>query len=469
MQVSQKGLVAQPRIENGARIADACVRFGFCTSVCPTYVLDGDENDSPRGRIALIKAMLASGMAPERRTVTHVDRCLTCLSCATTCAAGVDYRRLVDTAREYIEAWKARPLGERAYRRTLVRVLRSPRLLRMAMVLARPFNGWLARLPGRAGALGRIARAPGTKAFARRGAGNADQAQAGGRPPTRSVALLDGCVQSMLGAEINAAARRVLLRAGVRVVESPQAIRNTCCGALALHMGYRATARREAARYVDCWAEMLDAGEIDAVVLTTSGCGSVVRGYGDLFADDPLRHARASAVAEASIDVSELLAQHELSAAGSAHLGARAVYHDACSLRHGQRVVRPPRSVLAKLGYTVAEVPEAHLCCGSAGTYNLLQPAIADRLGERKAGNIVATAPDVIVSGNLGCLVQISRFTTVPVAHLAQLVDWATGGPPPRGLEDFCPRTGAITESPTGSDSGPVIAAEQEPADLALW
>lgn len=460
--------ISLPRIEAAAKVAESCVHFGFCTSVCPTYVLDGNENDSPRGRITLIKAMLESGRAPDPATVTHVDRCLSCLACVTTCAAGVDYRQLIDTAREYIEAWRVRPVGERLYRKLLTRVLSSARLLRTAMTLSRPFHGWLASLPGRAGALGRIAQAPGARAFVRRVEPSAEASHAGTRVPTRAVALLDGCVQSVLGAEINVVTRRVLTRAGVRVVEAPPTIREACCGALSLHLGDRASAVVQAAARVDHWASLLDTGAIDAVVITTSGCGSVVRHYDELFADDPLRLSRAQAVAKASMDVSELLEGLELRAT-DAHLGARTAYHDACSLRHGQRITRPPRKVLGALGYVVADVPEAHLCCGSAGTYNLLQPAIADRLGQRKAANITATRPDVIVAGNLGCLVQISRFTATPVAHLVQLVDWATGGPAPCGLEAFRPRATPAIEPSAGQASVSEACVANESTDIAFW
>ena len=440
------------RIEAARAVADSCEHYGFCTAVCPTYVLDGEENDSPRGRIALMKAMLDHQARPDPATMLHMDRCLSCLSCATTCAAGVDYRQLADTAREYIEASGARPLPDRLYRWTLKTVLTSPRLLRAAVAASAPLKRQLARLPGRAGALGRLAGAPGASAFRERRSGSAEPqpAQSGGR----AVALLDGCVQSVLGAEINAATRRVLARAGVRVAEAPPELRSACCGAMHLHTGDRQGAERRAARLVDHWAAQLASGAIDAIVLTTSGCGSVVRHYDELFDNDPPRKEKARAVVRASVDISVLLAGIDLPATGRG-AGARVAYHDACSLRHGQKLTRPPRKVLQGLGFEVCDIPEAHLCCGSAGVYNLLQPAIADRLGQRKAGNIAGTAPQVVVAGNLGCLVQISRFAETPVAHLVQLVDWAGGGPAPRGLEDFQPRPAA---APT--DDGPGLYAD---------
>ncbi|MGE4339346.1 MAG: heterodisulfide reductase-related iron-sulfur binding cluster [Pigmentiphaga sp.] len=525
------------RVETGKEIAGTCVQFGFCTSVCPTYVLDGQENDSPRGRIALIRTMLEQGGPPTPETVIHLDRCLSCLSCTTTCAAGVNYRELIDTARDYIEASGVRPWHERAWRAALARLLTSPRTLSLGMRMGRPWLSLLASRPGRLGAMARLGRAPALRALARRenltdlqsGIVQADDAEslaiesgtvpsgAGtGRPapapasapaatqgraglgsastppapyapsalstppaayapattfqPTQAdaatlhrVALLDGCAQSALGPEINDATRRLLTRLGVAIVAPPAARADACCGALPLHMGRRDQARDMAAYWVDAWGDLLDRQAIDAIVITTSGCGSVIRHYAELFdAGDP-RHARAQRVADNTLDISECIAKLA-PRPGDAHRGARVAYHDACSLKHGQKLTQPPRQVLRQLGFEVLEPGESHLCCGSAGTYNLLQPAIADRLGERKAANLDATRPDVIVAGNLGCLVQISRFTPVPIAHWVQLVEWATGGPAPVGLETFQPRA---VEPEAASGFAATPAGEPALADAA--
>ncbi|MCK9513241.1 MAG: heterodisulfide reductase-related iron-sulfur binding cluster [Pigmentiphaga sp.] len=503
------------RVEAGKEIAGTCVQFGFCTSVCPTYVLDGQENDSPRGRIALIRTMLEQGGPPTPETVIHLDRCLSCLSCTTTCAAGVNYRELIDTARDYIEASGVRPWHERAWRAALARLLTSPRALSLGMRMGRPWLSLFASRPGRLGAMARLGRAPALRALARResltdlqsdilqadgtesvtidsstvpsGAGTGHAATAPYAPsalstppaayaptttfqPThaatatlRRVALLDGCAQSALGPEINDATRRLLTRLGVAIVAPPAARAGACCGALPLHMGRRDQARDMAAYWVDVWGDLLDRRAIDAIIITTSGCGSVIRHYAELFdAGDP-RQARARRVADHTLDISECIARLALRP-GDAHRGARVAYHDACSLKHGQKLTQPPRQVLRRLGFEVLEPGESHLCCGSAGTYNLLQPAIADRLGERKAANLDATRPDVIVAGNLGCLVQISRFTPVPIAHWVQLVDWATGGPAPVGLETFQPRA-VEPEAASGLAAAP--AGEPALADAA--
>ncbi len=423
------------RIEAGQQIAGTCVQFGFCTSVCPTYVLDGEENDSPRGRIALIEKMLDDGGAPDPATVTHVDRCLSCLSCTTTCAAGVNYRELADTAREYIEASKVRPLPDRLWRALLMNLMLSPRLLAAAQRLSRPWLPRLARSRSRLGAMARVNQAPALQALR---APSTVEAAHPAAPVRSRVALLEGCVQSATGPEINHAAKRLLARLGVAVVPPPTRP-DACCGALPLHMGQRARARQLAIPLIEGWHRLLKQNEIDAIVITTSGCGSVIKQYAELFEPhEPMRQL-AEHVAQNTLDISEYIARLAPEAK-QAHLGARVAYHDACSLKHGQRITQPPRRVLQQLDFEVLEPGESHLCCGSAGTYNLLQPEIADRLGSRKANNLQATQPDVIVAGNLGCLVQVSRFTAVPVAHWVQLVDWATGGPAPVGLETFQPR-----------------------------
>ncbi|HEY0295419.1 MAG TPA: glycolate oxidase subunit GlcF [Bordetella sp.] len=461
------GYIPISRLDQGMKVADACVHYGFCTAVCPTYVLDGEENESPRGRIGLIKTMLASGKRPDPATVTHIDRCLSCLSCASTCAAGVEYRTLIDTAREYVEQSGVRPWPERLWRAGLSRMLTSPRLLRVMLRLGRPAGKATARLPGRFGALGRMAKAPGLDAVAHRPAALAqiDQPTA-----TRTVALLEGCVQSALGPEINQAARRIFARLGIGVADAPGALAGACCGALDLHMGQRERARRQAARWVMHWSELMAQGVIDRIVVTTSGCGSVIKHYPELFDDDDDLARRARQVAQACVDASEFLADADLPRQ-DAHLGARVAYHDSCSLKHGQNVTRQPRAVLRRLGFKVLDVPESHLCCGSAGTYNLLQPAIADRLGARKAANIAGLGADVMAAANLGCIVQISRFLGTPVAHWIQLVDWAGGGPAPLGLAGHVP----LRPEPEEPEAGPPAAetsgagADTAPDSNSFW
>lgn len=445
------------RQESVRAAAESCVHFGFCTAVCPTYVLDGEELDSPRGRIALAREMLDSNDAPSPAAVRHLDRCLSCLSCETTCAAGVSYHAIIDGAREHIEKAKVRPLTQRLLRTALARLLTTPTLLRPAAAMGRLLRGTLGRLGGPLGALASLSAAPALAALAPRTVA-APQPPAN---PTRRVALLDGCAQSVLGAEINASATRLLTRVGIEVVSVPGV---QCCGALELHMGRREAATRHMEQAVRSWSAALEAGHIDSIISTTSGCGSVIKRYEELLSDRPALSAQVRRVVEATQDITQIAAGLPLTATGAA-LRLAVAYHDSCSLKHGLKIERPPRRALGKLGIEVRDIAESHLCCGSAGTYNILEPAISDRLGQRKAAHASASQPDVIAAGNMGCLVQISRYTPVPVAHTVQLLDWATGGPPPRGLENFQPPpplaadapTPAATPVPTTAGSGDLL------------
>lgn len=458
-----KSIIATQRVQKGSEATKDCVHFGFCTAVCPTYVLDGEEKDSPRGRIALIKEMLEKGGKPTAETITHVDRCLSCLSCATTCAAGVDYRTIIDTGREYIEASGARSVSDRWTRRLLADVLTTPWLLRSLLRISGPLLPLASRLPGTVGALGRIAQAGGQRFVATSAAD--DLGPVPKTSSSRRVALLEGCAQSVIGTEINRATQRLLHRLGVDVVDC--GTDGQCCGAMNLHMGHASKAARQAAALVDAWGDKLASGEIDAIVTTTSGCGSVIRHYRELFEGDPQRQATAQRIEKACMDISEFLKDFDLPLSSS-HRGAKVAYHDSCSLKHGSGITREPRALLRRAGFVVADIAESHLCCGSAGTYNILQPSIAERLGKRKAGNIAATDPDVFTAANMGCLVQISMYMDKPGAHVAQLLDWATGGPPPAGLETFtAPAPSAeASRAPAVHEATPLPATET--SDL-LW
>lgn len=447
--------LAEPALAEADAVIRACVRHGFCPQTCPTYLLLGDENDSPRGRIDLARAMLEHGGAPDAATVRHIDQCLSCLSCETTCAARVEYRHLVDHARAHIETHYRRPWRERALRTLLATVLPRPRLFALALVLARAARPLAGLLPGRLGGLVRFAPprpraaqepplpAPAVPAVA----------------PTREVILLEGCVQRVLGAAINDATVRVLERHGVRV----HRLRETqCCGALTLHMGRTAAARASARRAIVAWERVLAAHPAcSAIVVNTSGCGTTLKDYGRLFAHDAAWAARAARIAELVRDVAEVL--NELPLAPRDDLPAVPVaYHDACSLQHGQRVTEAPRRVLRRLGFPLREVPERHFCCGSAGTYNLLQPGLAERLGERKAAHLAATAAPLFAAGNLGCLLQIGRYSERPGVHTVELADWATGGPLPAALSGL----------DLGAWPGPAAAptpATTVPGEINFW
>jgi glycolate oxidase iron-sulfur subunit len=415
------------------QVLRSCVHCGMCTATCPTFLLLGDELDSPRGRIYLIKDMLESGRDATPEVVRHVDRCLSCLSCMTTCPSGVNYMHLVDHARTHIERTYRRPWHDRLLRAVLAAVLPRPAMLRAALLgarLARPFAGLV---PGN-GALSlrlraMLALAPAVLPAAREGRGVRVHPAQGAR--RARMALLAGCAQQVLAPQINAATIRLLTRLGVEVVVPPAA---GCCGALTHHMGRHDAAMAAARANIAAWGQEIDGDGLDAVVVNTSGCGTTLKDYGFMFRAEPAPWpARAEAVASRAKDISEVLAGLGY-APTRPPPGLTVAYHAACSLQHGQRVTGEPKALLRLAGFTVTEPAEAHICCGSAGTYNLLQPAIADRLRARKLANLHATAPDLVAAGNIGCITQLAG-DGLPVVHTVELLDWMAGGPLPAALE----------------------------------
>jgi glycolate oxidase iron-sulfur subunit len=412
--------LADPATASSEGVIRKCVHCGFCTATCPTYVLLGDELDSPRGRIYLIKDMLENQRKPGPETVKHVDRCLSCLSCMTTCPSGVNYMHLVDHARAYIQENYRRPWHERAVRRVLAAVLPYPGRFRAALRLAklgRPFTPLLARVKPLAAMLAMAPR----QVPARAGAINATVPGAKGR-----VALLQGCAEPVLKPEYRAAAVRLLNRAGYDAVFAPG---EGCCGALVHHMGREGDSLDAARRNVDAWMREVDGEGLAAIVVTASGCGTTIKDYGFMLRNDPAYAGKAARVSALAKDISELLIDAELPRGNGR--GLTVAYHAACSLQHGQKVTEAPKRLLAAAGYAVRTPIEAHLCCGSAGTYNILQPEIAGQLGARKAANLARLEADVIATGNIGCAMQIARFGETPIVHTIELLDWATGGPAP--------------------------------------
>jgi glycolate oxidase iron-sulfur subunit len=421
--------LADPQVAASEKILRACVHCGFCTATCPTYVLLGDERDSPRGRIYLIKEMLEHDRPATPEVVTHIDRCLSCLACMTTCPSGVHYMHLVDHARDHIEATYRRPIADRLIRGVLARVMSDPTLFRWSVRLgrlAKPLAPLMAALGlPRLAALLRLT--PVTPLPPAVGSGRHVYPAEGAR--RGRVALLSGCVNAVLGGEINASAIRVLTRHGIEVVI---AAGEGCCGSLTHHMGREAEALASARADIDAWTREIEGEGIDAILTTVSGCGTTVKDYGFMLRTDPAYAAKAARVAGLAKDISEYLATLTLAAA--APRGIVVAYHSACSLQHGQKINREPKEVLCKLGFVVKDVTEGHLCCGSAGTYNILQPDLAQRLRERKIANIESVRPDVIAAGNIGCITQLASGTAIPIAHTVELIDWATGGPRPPGL-----------------------------------
>ena len=425
--------LADPHVAEAESILRKCVHCGFCTATCPTYVTLGNELDSPRGRIYLIKDMLENGRAADDEIVTHVDRCLSCLSCMTTCPSGVHYMHLVDHARAHIEKTYRRPLAQRLTRRLLAAVLPYPGRFRAALKLARlgrPFARLFDAVPALAPLAAMLRLAPGAVSSASpvsRPASHAAQGERRGR-----VAILTGCAQSVLEPGINEATVALLTRLGVEVVV-PRG--EGCCGALVHHMGRENDALTAARRNVDAWTRVAEEGALDAIVVTASGCGTTIKDYGFMLRLDPAYAEKAALVSALAKDVTEYLTTLDLPEPVR-RPGLTVAYHSACSLQHGQKVTRQPKELLVRAGFTVKEPLEPHLCCGSAGTYNILQGEIATTLRDRKVANIEALGADVVAAGNIGCITQIASGIGLPVVHTVRLIDWAYGGARPEGVPD---------------------------------
>jgi len=426
-------LLDDPDVQVSEEILRNCVHCGFCNATCPTYLLTGNELEGPRGRIYLIKSMLEGRIEPSRQTVAHIDHCLGCLACETTCPSSVAYRHLLEDARPRLDKMQPRAIGDRLLRLLLTHLLPYRHRFRLAMrmaglgklcgpLLPSRMRNLLAMAPARLPAPARIAR-PG-------------MSPAEGVARMR-VALLTGCVQQVLGPQINDASVRLLNRLGADVV-IPQQM--GCCGALTFHMGERNHSLGLMRHNIEVWHKEIIGDGLDAIVVNTSGCGAVVRDYDHIFRDDPAMADKARTVAERVRDISEVVADLGVSDVADALRVAegplRVAYHDACSLQHGQRVKEAPRALLGEVGFEVVEVAEGHICCGSAGTYNMLEPAMATQLGARKAAAVAKTEADVVAAGNIGCMEQIADGVTIPVVHTVELLDWATGGPPPQMLEN---------------------------------
>ncbi len=421
--------LADPALKESESILRTCVHCGFCLATCPTYVLLGDELDSPRGRIYLIKDMLENARAASATVVRHIDRCLSCLACMTTCPSSVHYMHLVDHARVHIERTYQRPAPERWLRRFLGAVLPRPRWFAAALAAARLVRPLAPLLPGRLADLAGLI--PGRGAGGRFAPGRVFAAVG---PKRMRVALLTGCVQQVLSPAINEATVRLLTRLGCEVVIARG---SGCCGALPHHLGQEEAALGWVRRNVAAWTREIEGAGLDAIVINASGCGTMVKDYGYLVRGEASQAAPAARVTALARDVTELVAELPLADhadPSDAANGLTVAYQSACSLQHGQGVTQLPKDLLASAGFEVLDIPEGHLCCGSAGTYNMLQPALARRLRDRKLAHIEGLKPDVAAAGNIGCMVQLAGGTRIPMVHTVELLDWASGGPRPAAL-----------------------------------
>ena len=417
----------KPQIQEADAILRKCVHCGFCTATCPTFVLTGDERDSPRGRIWMIRDMLEQDeVTPDADTGYHLDRCLTCLSCTTTCPSGVDYMHLVDIGRQHFEEHGKRDWLDKILRKMLGTLLPRATLFHNALFfawLARPF----ARLfSGRLRAM--ISLAPKSlRPLDPVGASNARYQPR--ELASKRVALLAGCAQRAINPDINAATIALLNRFGVEVVVKKKAY---CCGALSHHINDVAGARAAMRASVAAWAEELQGEGLDAVIVNTSGCGTTIKDYVNLLRDDPDYAPLAAQISALAKDVTEFLYDSNL-LTPMRERTLKVGYHAACSLQHGQKVLEAPKALLKQAGFQVVTAKESHLCCGSAGVYNVLQPDLASQLQRRKLGHINAMKADVVVAGNLGCINQLSD-SEAPIMHIIELLNWAYGGKAPKTL-----------------------------------
>jgi len=421
-------LLANPDVALSNDILRSCVHCGICLSHCPTYQVRHDENDSPRGRIMLMRNMYESGSAPDDKTVEHLDRCLTCLACEAICPSGVQYSKLIGHGREYIEENYRRPWFDQLIRKALVTLIPNPKVFRLGLVAGKLAQPLRFMFRGRLRAM--LEMTPRKKLPA---ASHWDKPQVFRAQGTRRarVCILTGCVQTVLDTRINEATIRLLQRNGVEVVVAKGA---GCCGAPAEHMGLKDQAMPYAKANIMAWLNVeKDVGPLDAVVINASGCGTSVKAYGHMLRLDPEWRERASKVSTLARDVTEFLLTLGIIKPVKSS-GLKVVYHSACSMQHGQRITHQPVQLLQDAGFGVLHVPDGYMCCGSAGVYNLLQPELAAELKQRKVHNINSLDADVVASGNIGCMTQLANELNLPFVHTVELLDWATGGPIPEAM-----------------------------------
>ena len=408
-----------------------CVHCGMCNATCPTYGINGDELEGPRGRIYLIKDMLENNKPANKKIAQHIDSCLSCYSCMTTCPSGVNYMHLIDHGRNYVEETYKRPFLDRTFRNILSFVLPRPKIfLILAWIskIIKPFSflfpqflrNSLKLMPD---------RIPSKKLKIQK-----TYSPESGKIVSR-VALLTGCVQRVISPEINEATIRLLNRHNVEVVVMPDI---ECCGSLNHHLGKKDLAKTSFVKNIESWHEEYLSNGLDAIISNTSGCGTTLKDYGHIFKNDKELKKKASKISELTKDITEFLDENlKLNFKFNEEKKYKIAYHSACSMQHGQRVHSQPKELIAKTGNEVLEIPEGHLCCGSAGTYNILHQKMAKSLLQNKVKNIEKISPDFISTGNIGCITQISTGTRIPIIHTIELLDWFTGGPKPYKLQNL--------------------------------
>jgi glycolate oxidase iron-sulfur subunit len=415
-------------ISSADGILRKCVHCGFCNATCPTYQIVGDELDGPRGRIYLIKDMLENDKPANEKITKHIDRCLSCYSCMTTCPSGVNYMHLVDHARNHIEKTFTRPFFDRFIRSLLSKILPSPTLFRMAGYSARLFYPFRFLFPKKIKNM--LKYMPNSFPASRQE--NKEIYPSAGKTYAR-VALLTGCVQRVISPQINDATIDILNRHGVEVIVPKQV---DCCGSLNHHLGKEDLAHKSFINNINSWFKWYEEKNLDAILVTTSGCGTTLKDYGYIFRDHPDKELRKKAKIVSSLakDVTEYLGKNIKLNYMKKDKKFKIAYHSACSMQHGQKIHQQPMDLLKKTGNEIVEIPDGHLCCGSAGTYNLLQDEMAAELLKRKVSNIDKVKPDFISTGNIGCMTQISSGTQIPIVHTIEILNWYTGGEKPKTI-----------------------------------
>ena len=405
-----------------------CTHCGFCNATCPTYQVAGDELDGPRGRIYLIRDMLENNKPASEKITRHIDRCLSCYACMTTCPSGVNYMHLVDHARNHIEKTYVRPFFDRFIRILLSIILPSPKLFRIVGYLARFANPFKFLFPKKIKNM--LKYMP--TSFPKSNYDNKEVYSPKGKTFAK-VALLTGCVQRVISPQINDSTIDILNRHGVEVIV-PKEI--TCCGSLNHHLGKEDLAHKSFVNNINFWFKCYEEKNLDAILVTTSGCGTTLKDYGHIFRDDPDKDLRKKAKIISSLakDVTEYLGKNIKLNFVEKDKKFKIAYHSACSMQHGQKLHNQPMNLLKKTGNEIVEIPDGHLCCGSAGTYNLLQGEMASELLVRKVSNIDKVKPDFISTGNIGCITQISSGTKIPILHTIEILNWYTGGEKPNAI-----------------------------------
>jgi len=421
--------------KSSEKILRKCVHCGFCNATCPTYNLLGDELDGPRGRIYLIKDMLENNKPANEKIVKHIDRCLSCYSCMTTCPSGVNYMHLIDHGRSHIEKTYRRPFGERFIRNFISWTLSNAtnfKFISFLTLLAKPFIHFFPKKIKQMISLMPISfpkkKLPKMEVY---------KGTTKKKKPVTKETLLTGCVQKVISPQINEATIRLLNRHGIEVVV-PKLIE--CCGSLNHHLGKTDIANETFKNNIDVWYDEYINNGLDAIISNTSGCGTTLKDYGFIFRSDKDYKKKAKKISELTKDISEYLDENvklNFTNIKKIQKKYKIAYHSACSMQHGQKIHKKPINLIKKTGNEVIEIPEGHICCGSAGTYNLLQGDIANNLLKDKIKNIEKIKPEIISTGNIGCITQIASGTKIPILHTVEIIDWYTGGIKPEVLENL--------------------------------